>query len=108
MKNPSLRECMFDSKQNPAINIFKDLTIWLYLHVPDFSTMDGWRMLGLRIFGFAYAFSLLGWLITEGITVEGIIVRILLMTIFFGVVYISQISGMIYSLLFKWETFGKV
>jgi len=106
MKNKiSFKECMFDSKQNPAINIFKDLSIWIFTHVPDFGAMDGFKMLALRLFGFAYAFSLLGWLISEGITIEGMIFRILLMTAFFGVVYLSQISGMIYSLLFKWESF---
>jgi len=101
----TLRDCMFDAKENPGINFFKDKSLWLYLNIPDFSALTGMRMVALRIFGFAFGLSLLGWLISEGITIEGIIFRSLLLTLFFAVVYANSISGMIYGILSKWESF---
>jgi len=106
-KKTTLRDCMFDANENPGINFFKDKALWLYLNIPDFSVLTGMKMLALRIFGFAFGLSLLGWLITEGVTIEGIIVRTLLLTLFFAIVYANSISGFVYSILSKWETFAK-
>ena len=101
----TFRDCMFDAGENPGINFFKNKALWLYLNVPDFSALTGFKLLALRIFGFAFAISLLGWLITEGVTIEGIIIRSLLLTLFFAIVYANSISGMVYSILSKWESF---
>lgn len=102
---PSFRDCLFDSRENPAINKFKDMALWGYVNIPDFGSLEGWRMTLLRLFGIGYALSLLSWLIQEGITIEGIIIRILMMTAFFAVVYLSTILGLVWGFLAKWETF---
>lgn len=101
----SFRQCLFDRKENPGIGVFQDAAIWTFTRIPDLSTLTGWRMAVLRVFGFAYMFSLLGWLVAEGVTLTGIIIRMALMTLFFGVVYARLIAGMCFGMLQKWETF---
>ena len=105
MEKVKFRDCLFDAAENPAITFFKDRALWIYLHIPDFSSLDGIKMMCLRIFGFALGVSLIGWLITEGITIEGIIIRSLIMTAFFAFVYANSIGGMVYGSLSKWESF---
>lgn len=101
----SFRECLFDSKENPGIRFFENRAFWIFTHVPDLSLLTGWRLLLLRLFGFAYMLSLVGWLVAEGITLSGIITKMILFSLFFGVVYARLLAGMCFSVLQKWETF---
>ena len=101
----SFKQCLFDRNENPGIQFFQDRALWIFTHIPDLSLLTGWRMLLLRLFGFAYMFSLLGWLIAEGVTLTGIIVRMTLMSLVFGVVYARLLAGMCFGVLQKWETF---
>jgi len=102
---PSLKECLFSSAENPGINFFRDKMVWVMANFPDLSVLDGWKVIALRVFGIAYFFTLLGWLISEGFSIIGILIRMFLMSLFFGIVYAHIIAGFCFVVLHKWEMF---
>lgn len=104
-RKPTLKQCMFDPEENPGIDFFRGKALSVFTKFPDLSMLDGWKMTALRVFGFAYALTLIGWLLAEGVTIWSMAVRILLMSLFFGIVYARTIAGFCYGILCKWETF---
>jgi apolipoprotein N-acyltransferase len=96
----TFRQHLFDSETNPAIGFLREKMLWATQTMPDLSTSNA-----VRAFGFFYALFLIGWLLMEGISILGIIARVLLMALFFGVVYAKLIACLIWVVLFKWEKF---
>ena len=104
-KSNGLRGHLFSPGQNPAIGKLKAITQWAYINAPDISMLGGWRLLALRIFGFALILSLISFAVTEKFSIASVVIVPLVMMAFFGFVYIRQLAGLCYGFLGRWEKF---
>lgn len=106
IKTHTWQEALFTQEANPAIGFFKNVCLWIIIHAPDLSLVEGWKHAVIRIFWVMLALSMISWLISEGITPFNVLIKAIIFMVIASIVNIHSLASAVYGAISIWEMKG--